>query len=235
MRTRSSGLGEPQPGADAGGHGVVARGPAEDEVDAPGAGPAGEQLDDLDPAGRGVAPARPAPPGCASCHGDRCRTGSPSGFGAAVDQGREQLQLLGLGVVDQEPVVEADRPLVLDDDRGRAPHGLDPVGQLGGVRHRGREADQADVLREVDDHLLPDRAPVGVLEVVDLVEHHPLEPLERARSGVDHVAQHLGGHHDDRRVAVDRVVAGEQSDLLGAVDRTRSWNFWFDSALIGVV
>ena len=77
---------------------------------------------------------------------------------------------------------------------------------------------------------------VGVLEVVHLVEHDAAQAVERAATGVDHVAQHLGGHHHDRRVAVDRVVAGQQADRArrrGA--RPRSSNFWFDSALIGVV
>ena len=45
---------------------------------------------------------------------------------------------------------------------------------------------------------------VGVLEVVDLVEHHVAQVAQRRRARVDHVAQHLGGHHHDRGVAVDR-------------------------------
>ena len=36
-------------------------------------------------------------------------------------------------------------------------------------------------------------------------------------AGVDHVAQDLGGHDDDGRVAVDRVVAREQADAVRAV------------------
>ena len=39
------------------------------------------------------------------------------------------------------------------------------------------------------------------------------------RAGVEHVAQDLGGHHDDRRLAVDRGVTGEQPDRVGAVPR----------------
>ena len=44
------------------------------------------------------------------------------------------------------------------------------------------------------------------------------EVVEALRAAVDHVAQHLGGHHDDRRVTVDRVVAGQQPDLDLAVE-----------------
>ena len=69
----------------------------------------------------------------------------------------------------------------------------------------------------MDDHLFPHRPPVGVLEVVDLVEDDVAEPVERRRGGVDHVAQDLGGHDHHRRFAVDRVVAGEEPDPGGAV------------------
>ncbi len=69
---------------------------------------------------------------------------------------------------------------------------------------------------QVDDHFLPHRAAVGVLQEVHLVEHDDGEVVERRAAGVDHVAQHLGGHHHHRRVAVDRVVAGEQADVLRA-------------------
>ena len=96
------------------------------------------------------------------------------------------------------------------------------VGDLLGVRHRRREAHERRPRRgEVDDHLLPHRAAVAVLEVVHLVEHDVAEAVERGRRRVDHVAQHLGGHHHDRRVAVDRVVAGEQPDARRAVDARR--------------
>ena len=72
-------------------------------------------------------------------------------------------------------------------------------------------------LRQVDDHLLPDRAAEPVGQVVHLVHHDVAEAGQRGRAGVEHVAQHLGGHHDHRRVAVDRVVAGQQADPVGAV------------------
>jgi hypothetical protein len=72
-------------------------------------------------------------------------------------------------------------------------------------------ADRHTRVTSMDDDLLPHRAPIAVLEVVHLVEHDRPEGVERRRPGVDHVAQHLGGHHDDRCVAVDGVVAGEQA------------------------
>ena len=113
--------------------------------------------------------------------------------------------------------MQADRSAQLDDRGGRTAHRLDPRRQLGRVADRGRQAHQPDVLGEVDDDLLPHRTAVGVLEEVDLVEHDQAEVVERGRPGVDHVAQHLGGHHHDRRLAVDGVVAGQQADATVAV------------------
>lgn len=104
-----------------------------------------------------------------------------------------------------------------DDHLGAAAHGVQPVAELLGVGDGGRERDQRDRLREVDDHLLPDGAAEPVGEVVDLVHHHVAEAVQGLRTGVEHVAQHLGGHHDHGCVAVDAVVTGEQADLGGAV------------------
>ncbi len=132
--------------------------------------------------------------------------------GPTVDQRRQDQQLVALAVGDHQVVDQLDRTLGLDHHRGRSPHALDPPAQLVGVRHGGRQAHQADPARQVDDHLLPHGTPVGVLQVVDLVEHHHLEAVEGGRPGVDHVAQDLGGHHHRRRRSVHRVVAGEQAD-----------------------
>jgi hypothetical protein len=63
----------------------------------------------------------------------------------------------------------------------------------------------------VDDDLLPDPAPLAILEIVDLVEHDHPDILEVRAIGIHHVAQHLGGHHHDRGGAVDRVVTGQQA------------------------
>jgi hypothetical protein len=76
-------------------------------------------------------------------------------------------------------VVERDRTPLLDDGGGGTAHGLDPRGELFGVRDRRGQAHQVDLGREVDDHLFPHRAPVPILEVVHLVEHHVAQPVER--------------------------------------------------------
>ncbi len=66
----------------------------------------------------------------------------------------------------------------------------------------------------VQDDLLPHRPAELVGQVVDLVHHHRRQTVQIGRVGVEHVAQHLGGHHHDRCVRVDRGVAGEQADVL---------------------
>ena len=66
-------------------------------------------------------------------------------------------------------------------------------------------------LGQVDDDLLPHRPAEPVGEVVHLVHDHEPEAAQGRRPGVHHVAQHLGGHDDDRRLAVDRGVPGQQA------------------------
>ena len=73
------------------------------------------------------------------------------------------------------------------------------------------------MLGQVDHHFLPHRPAIRVLQEVHLVEDDEAEVVQEPRPSVDHVAQHLGGHHHDRRVAVDRVVAGQEADLVVAV------------------
>ena len=117
-------------------------------------------------------------------------------------------------VTDQVVVVQANRPPVLDDGTRGAAHGGDPLGQLGRVADGRREADQAHPHRQVDDHFLPNRSAVGVLQEVHFVEHHYRQVAQRRAAGVDHVAQHFCGHHHHGCVSVDGVVAGEQTHLL---------------------
>jgi hypothetical protein len=131
------------------------------------------------------------------------------------------MEEVGAALPYQVPVLERDRPVLLDDGGGAAAHGLDPRRHLLGVRHRGREAHEGHLRRQVDDHLFPHRSAVAVLEVVHLVEHDVAQAVERGRRRVDHVAKDLGGHHHDRCLAVERVVAGE-SPTDCAVGATRS-------------
>ena len=112
---------------------------------------------------------------------------------------------------------QRDRADLLHDRGGVAADLGQPLAELLGVGDGRAERDHRHALREVDDDLLPDRAAHPVGEVVHLVHHDVPEAHERAGPGVQHVAEHLGGHHHDRRLAVDGVVTGEQADVLGAV------------------
>ena len=116
-------------------------------------------------------------------------------------------------------MLERHGTALLDHDARVAAEGRDPLAELLRVRDRGGERDHAHRRREVDQDLLPDGAAVRVLEVVHLVHHDGVQPRERRRPLVQHVAEHLGGHHDHGRLRVDRVVARQQTDA----SRRRAW------------
>lgn len=93
----------------------------------------------------------------------------------------------------------------------------------------------------VDDCFFPDGAPLLVVHVMAFVQDHRLHlsqgiptqglrllprfhPIaggsslngQRERRAIEHVAEDLGGHHQDRRLPVDGDVAGEQANLFWA-------------------
>ncbi len=120
-------------------------------------------------------------------------------------------------LADQHVLPQRDRPVLVDHHGGVAAHGFDPAAELLGVAHRRRQAHQPHLLGQVQDDLLPHRATHPIGEEVHLIHHHVRETLQRIGTRVEHVAEHLGGHHHHRGVAVDRLVAGEQPDALGTV------------------
>ena len=170
------------------------------------------------------------PPAAARPAAARLPVGQPVGLAAigdVADQVRVDEVLLarrGLlgGVVeqveqplaDQHVLPQRHRPVLVDDDGGVAAHGLDPAAELLGVADRRRQADQPHLVGQVQDHLLPHRAAHPVGQEVHLVHHDVRKSVQRIRTRVEHVAQHLGGHHHHRRVTVDRLVAGQQPDAF---------------------
>ena len=214
--------GQPQPGLQALPHGGVAAGPAEDEQDRRQQAVAVQALDDV-----GAQRCRPAPPATAPAAASAPVEVDPAGRLPGVAQ-QFRVHVVGgrgLGVVeqvehplaDQHVLPQRHRPVLADHHGRLAAHGDQPVGELLGVGHGRRQRHQRDALRQVDDDLFPDRAAEPVGQVVHLVHHHVAETVQGGRTGVEHVAQHLGGHHHHGRVAVDRVVAGQQADLGRAV------------------
>ncbi len=204
---------------------LVAAGPAEHEDDRRQHRLAVEELDDLDRgsgcgAGRASCPA--APPGRrvrSSALGLGVAAGARSAGRRRPTKVGSRCEVVAAPLPRQVPVARAST-----GRRSSITASVGPRTVRSSRRPRSAFETVADrhtsgiVVVEVDDHLLPHRAAVPVLEVVHLVEHDDAEPVERGRRRVDHVAQHLGGHHHHRRLAVDRVVAGEQADA----DRGRS-------------
>ncbi len=217
--------------------GGLAAGPAEDEVDGGQQPVVVEAGDDLGP-GRGPDPAAGAPFALAVGLADHLAAPPVlRAVGAAVLLARHAQQVgvdlpargaaaavVGLlleEVVDpaagHDVLPQRDGTLLRDDHLGVPAHGVQPVAELLGVGHGGRQGHQGHRFGEVDDHFLPDGPAEPVGEVVDLVHHDVAEAAQRLGARIEHVAEHLGGHHDHRRLGVDAVVARQQAHLVGAV------------------
>ncbi len=197
---------------------LVARRTAEDEIERRQHRRFGEGLGDLHPPGC----EEPASRAATSLVSRRSSLPilielSRLGVGTVTDHDGQHVQSVARTLPHEIQVLELDRTFELDDRRRGSAHGRDPLGEIVGIGHRCGEAHQAHGPRQMDDDLLPDRSPVGVLQIVHLVQHHVAEAGEGRGRCVDHVAQHFGGHDDDRRLAVDRVVPRQEPDALGAV------------------
>jgi len=112
-------------------------------------------------------------------------------------------------VFHQIHALQRDRPAGLDHEPGITSTARNPSGELLRIGDRCRQAHQRDLNREMNDHLLPDRTAIPILQVMDLVQHHHRKSIERRRLGIDHVAKHLGRHHDNRSITVDDIVPGQ--------------------------
>ena len=144
----------------------------------------------------------------ASCHGGASR--ASSAVDPAVRGAGEQVVQ---APVREHVLPERHRPVLVHDHGRVAAYLGKPLAEFLGIAHRRRQRHDLHRLGQMDDDFLPHRAAEPVGEVVHLVEHDVAEAGQRARTGVQHVPQHLGGHHHHRRLAVDAVVAGEQADL----------------------
>ena len=203
-------------------HSIVAGRPAEDEHNGRQHLVPAELFDHLGaPRGRGRAARPPSPPcQCADRPPWRAlrtawsmRSPSPPACPLSCSRGHNT-RLFVFPSVDREVVAQDNGTLPLHDDRRVPPHRAQPSAELVGVVDGGGEADEANLGRAEDENLLPDPAPVGVLNEVDLVEHHRVQALEEVRSGQQHVAQHFGGHHDDRGPWPQRRVSGKEADVF---------------------
>ena len=131
--------------------------------------------------------------------------------------GRHQL-LERLGERGQLPgEVQRHRAYGVVDDRRLAPVAPGHVGgQLGDVAEGGRHQQELR-LRQLQQRHLPGPAAVRLGVEVELVHHHEPDVGVPALAQRD-VGEHLGGAADDRGVRVDRRVAGQHPDVVGAED-----------------
>ena len=126
----------------------------------------------------------------------------------------ERVQPLGAA----KAMAEGHRPMDAVDQGARTMNLLDPVRQLIPVGHGGGEGQKLHGPWTVDDGLLPDGAPLAVVHVVALIQHHRLHPRQRIVQlalAVEHVAENLRGHHHHRRLPIDGQVPREQPHPLG--------------------
>ena len=143
-----------------------------------------ERLDELAATRGRPGASAAAPPGRRARRATRWSSASASGMELAVVQQRHELDPTAALLGDGHVVAQLDGPVRLDDHLGgtadaccsQAPNSsaLDTVAD----RHTNTTSGAVQ-----DDHLLPHRPPVGVLEVVDLVQHDQAQARPVAASG----------------------------------------------------
>ncbi len=197
----------------------VTAGPAEDERDRGQQAAGIKPRDHVGPVSQRE-PARPPAAAGGPARGLALDPGVPLGhpeqFG--VDAG---VIVVGEQVIQPVPgqhvLPERHRTPLVDDDRRAAADLIQPLAELLRIAHRRGQRHHPHRLGQMNDHFLPDRAAGGVRQVMHLVEHDVAEARQRQRARVQHVAQHLGGHHHHGRVAVDAVVPREQPHSAAVV------------------
>ena len=70
------------------------------------------------------------------------------------------------------------------------------------------------MLGKVNNRLFPHCAAETVRQVVHLIHDHVAQAVQGGGVGVEHVAQHLGGHHDHGCFRVNARIAGQQTHVI---------------------
>jgi len=117
----------------------------------------------------------------------------------------------------QHMLIERDDAAFADHHIDLAAHFIEPLAEFLGIGDRRGQRDQLNRIGQPEDHFLPDGAAEPVGQIVHLVHHYRGKPRQGPRAGIDHVAEHLGGHHHDRRLGVDRGVTGQQANIVCTV------------------
>ena len=128
----------------------------------------------------------------------------------------ERVQAFGTA----EAELQRHRSEVAEHQTGGAMDPFNPIGELPCIGHRGRQRDELNRGRAVNDRFFPDGASLGIVHVVALVQHHGFHIRQwivmLIRLGVKHVPEDFRGHHHDRGFAIDAEIACHQADVLGA-------------------
>ena len=106
----------------------------------------------------------------------------------AVDQRFSQHDVVGGLVAVGIHIAQFDGAPALNNGTCGAPHCRKPLGDLVGIAHCCRQGHETHGRLEVNDHLFPHWAAIGILQEVHLVEHHHMQRLERRRACINHVA-----------------------------------------------
>ena len=109
---------------------------------------------------------------------------------------------------------QGHRTVLRNNNVRAAAHRIQPRAELLNVRHRSRQRNDVHVLGKVNNRLFPHSATETVRQVVHLIHDHISQAGQRGRVGVEHVAQHLGGHHDHGCFRVNARIAGEQTHVI---------------------
>ena len=119
----------------------------------------------------------------------------------------------------QHLLVEGDGTSLGDHHLETPPHGAQPVAEVLHVADGRRQRRDLHPGSQPEDDLLPHGTAEPVGQIVHLVHDDVAQVVQPRRGGVDHVAQHLGGHHHHLGVAVDRGIARQQPHPVRAVPR----------------
>ncbi len=116
------------------------------------------------------------------------------------------------------------------DRRTRTPGGpVEFLAELADISQRGRHDDELG-LREFHQGHLPGPAPIPVGNEVELIHHHLIDCGATALTQRD-VGQDLSGAAHDGGIGIDRRVAGDHADIVGAEDATQGEELLADQRL----
>ena len=147
----------------------------------------------------------------------RSNSGSTSRSRPASPDRRRVVEQVEQSLADHHVLPQRHRPVFVDHHRGVAPHRLNPAAELLGVAHCRRQADQPHVVGQVQNHLFPHGTAHPVGQEVHLVHHDVGKPMQRSESAYSMLRSTSVVITTTSALAVDRLVAGQQSDALRPV------------------